>query len=101
MFRGSITNAIPVMLILILVAACATSPPVQEMSDARQAITAAEEADADLLAPDVIDSARRYLVVAERQLQQEAYGLARVNAVRAKDRAVEALQVSQASSELY
>ena len=101
MFRRSITNAIPVMLMLILVAACATSPPVQEMSDARQAITAAEEADADLLAPDVIDSARRYLVVAERQLQQEAYGLARANAVRAKDRAVEALQVSQASSELY
>ncbi len=101
MFRRSVEIALPVLLTLSLLSACANSPPVQEMSDARQAIAAAVAADADLLAPDFLEEARRYLGVAERQLEQESFGLARINAVRAKDRAVEALEVSQASSELY
>ena len=78
-------------------AACATSPPVQEMSDARQAIAAAEAADAGRLAPETLNAARRYLGEAERQLQQEAYGPARMNAVRAKNRAIAALESIQAS----
>jgi hypothetical protein len=81
---------------LLAVSACVTSPPVQEMSDARQAIAAAEEADAERLAPAPLSDARRYLGEAERQLQLEAYGPARMNAVRAKNSAVEALHVSQA-----
>jgi hypothetical protein len=78
-------------------AACATSPPVQEMSDARQAIAAAEAADAGRLAPETLNAARRYLGEAERQLQQEAYGPARMNAVRAKNRAIAALESIQTS----
>ena len=58
----------------LLLSACVTSPPVQEMSDARQAIAAAEAADAQRLAPESLDAARQYLVEAERHLQQEAYG---------------------------
>ena len=77
--------------------ACVTSPPVQEMSDARQAIAAAEDADADRLAAASLNEARAYLGEAERQLQQEAYGSARMSAVRAKNSAVEALEVSQAA----
>jgi hypothetical protein len=80
-------------------AACVTSPPVQEMSDARQAINAAVEADAARLAPESLDDARRFLQEAEQQLAQEAYGLARMNAVRAKNRAGQALRSSQPLSD--
>lgn len=80
---------------LVALTACATSPPVQEMSDARQAITAAEQADASRYAPDSLRDARRFLQEAERQLQQDFYGPARVNAVRAKNRAAQALKSSQ------
>jgi hypothetical protein len=78
-----------------LLAGCATAPPVQEMSDARQAIAAAEEASADERAPDTLNDARRFLETAENLLRQEAYGAARINAVRAKNRAVQALEASQ------
>ncbi|HEY9181566.1 MAG TPA: DUF4398 domain-containing protein, partial [Gammaproteobacteria bacterium] len=71
------------------------APPVQEMSDARQAIMAAEQADAARLAADTLSDARRFLAEAERQIQEEAYGPARMNAVRAKNRAVQALRSSQ------
>ena len=77
--------------------ACAVSPPVQEMSDARQAISAAEDADAAEHAPDILGEARRLLAEAEQQIRAEAYGPARANAVRAKNRAVEALELAQAS----
>lgn len=82
----------------VLLAGCVTSPPVQEMSDARQAIAAAEAADAQRFAPESLSEARRYLVEAERQLQQEAYGPARMNAVRAKNRALVALQASRSDN---
>jgi hypothetical protein len=83
---------------LALLAGCATSPPVQEMSDARQAIAAAEEADAERLAPDQLQDARRLLADAEAQLRQEAFNLARINAVRARNRATQALTVAQAAA---
>ena len=78
-----------------MVAGCVTAPPVQEMSDARQAIVAAEQADAARLAADTLSEARRFLADAERQIQEEAYGPARMNAVRAKNRAVQALRATQ------
>jgi hypothetical protein len=79
----------------LLLAGCVTSPPVQEMSDARQAITAAEQADAARVAADTLAEARRFLAEAERQIQEEAYGPARMNAVRAKNRAALALRSTQ------
>lgn len=79
--------------------ACATAPPVQEMSDARQAIAAAVEADAESLAPRPLADARRFIAQAERQIREEAYGPARANAVRAKNRAVRALQDAQSAAE--
>ena len=69
-----------------LLAGCVTAPPIQEMSDARQAITAAEQANAERAAADTLADARRFLAEAERQIQEEAYGPARLNAVRAKNR---------------
>lgn len=79
----------------IVLAGCVTAPPVQEMSDARQAITAAEQADAGRVAGDTLAAARRFLAEAERQIQEEAYGAARMNAVRAKNRAALALRATQ------
>ena len=77
---------------LLLLAGCVTAPPVQEMSDARQAIAAAEEADANRVATDTLADARRFLAEAERQIQEQSYGPARLNAVRAKNRAAAALR---------
>jgi hypothetical protein len=69
------------------------------MSVARQAIAAAEQANAAGLAPDSLNQARQYLMEAEGQIRQQAYGQARANAVRAKNRAVEALETSQRAAE--
>jgi len=69
------------------------------MSDARQAIAAAEQAQAAKFAPESLGEARRFLADAERQIQEEAYGPARMNAVRAKNRAGQALRTSQAATE--
>ena len=91
----ALERTVAALVATLSLAACATSPPVQEMSDARQAIAAAEEASAATLAPDPLNDARRFLETAEQQLRQEAYGAARINAVRAKNRAVQALEASQ------
>jgi hypothetical protein len=77
---------------VVLLAGCVTAPPVQEMSDARQAISAAELADTDRVAVDTLADARRFLADAERQIQEQNYGPARLNAVRAKNRAASALR---------
>ena len=87
------------VLITVFVLGCATSPPVQEMSDARQAIAAAEDANAVTLAPTPLGDARRYLSQAETQIRNRSFSLARTNAIRAKNSAVEALQVSQAAGQ--
>jgi hypothetical protein len=79
---------------LLVLAACA-SAPVQEMSDARQAIQAAEEAGAATYAPDVLQEAKRLLTSAERKLQREAYTGARLDAREARRKAHEALRESR------
>jgi hypothetical protein len=83
----------------LVLAGCAVAPPVQEMSDARQAIMAAESAGADRWARDAIGEARRFLAEAEEDIAGRAYGPARSNALRAQDRAVRALRQSQAAAE--
>lgn len=83
---------------LMVSAGCATAP-VQEMSDARQAIQAAEEAGAGTLAPDQLRDAKRLLTSAERKLQREAYTSARLDAREARRRAAEALEVARARDE--
>jgi hypothetical protein len=92
-------RALSILAAVAAVCACVSAPPVQEMSDARQAINAAVEADAPRHAPESLNDARRFLEAAEQQIQQQAYGPARMNAVRAKNRAAQALRSSLASSE--
>ncbi|HUG98360.1 MAG TPA: DUF4398 domain-containing protein [Gammaproteobacteria bacterium] len=83
---------------LVLLAAC-VSAPVQEMSDARQAIQAAEEAGAAELAPAALQEAKRLLTSAERKLQREAYASARQDARDARRRAAQALEAARAQGD--
>ena len=99
MIHTRVTLGLLSILATVFVLGCATSPPVQEMSDARQAIAAAEDADADSLATGALNDARDYLGQAESQIRSRSFGMARTNAIRAKNRAVDALQASQAASQ--
>jgi len=83
-----------VVAVVLLLGGCAGAP-VQEMSDARQAIQAAEEAGAAEVAPETLQDAKRLLTSAERKLQREAYGAARADAREARRLASEALRVAR------
>ena len=93
----SITRLFGVLALTLLFAACETAPPVQEMSDARQAITVAREAGAADLAAAELAAAEEYLENAEDKLDDEQYREARHAALEAKLRAQKALQMSEAS----
>ncbi|HJP34599.1 MAG TPA: DUF4398 domain-containing protein [Gammaproteobacteria bacterium] len=99
MIHTRVTNRLLVLLAALVIVGCATSPPVQEMSDARQAIAAAEDADAARFAPAPLDDAKRYLSEAETQIRVRSFNLARKNAIRAKNSAVDALQASQTANQ--
>ena len=92
-----LSHMFSLILLALSVMSCSISPPVQEMSDARQAITAAEVVDAYEHAPTQMGNARRFLEEAEAHIKQQQYGLARSMARIAKNSAVEALEVSQAT----
>jgi predicted S18 family serine protease len=81
-------------LILLLFTACATTAPVQEMSNARQTIQAAVEAGAEIHAPDELANARELLEEASRELEIGNYPLARDYALQAKQRAIQARQTA-------
>jgi hypothetical protein len=78
-------------LLLVALAACTAGPPVQEMSDARQAIAAAREAGAGQYAAAPLTEAVELLGDAERELQVRQYHNARRAAVDAKNAAFDAL----------
>jgi hypothetical protein len=89
---------VSVFLVLCSIMACATVPPVQEMSDARQAIAAAREAGAETYASSQLDRAQDSLIVAEGYLQtgtSSAYWQARKAAISAKELAFAALLTSR------
>ncbi|HEB57840.1 MAG TPA: DUF4398 domain-containing protein [Gammaproteobacteria bacterium] len=69
---------------LLFLVACATPLPVQEMSNARQALQAAEAADAAHFAPQDLRRARRLLDRASTFLEAGEYGQARALAVEAR-----------------
>jgi len=77
--------------VLLAVAGCQTAPPVQEMSDARQAITVAKEAGAAEHAADDLSLAVGFLESAEKALSHREYTRARRDALQAKSKALEAL----------
>lgn len=79
---------------VILTGAGCVSAPVQEMSNARQAIAAAEAAGAADHAPNELAAARTLLTRAEQRLQDKRFREARRAAVAAKTKAVAALEAS-------
>ena len=81
-------------LALLLLASCATTAPVQEMSNARQTIQAAVDAGAETHAPAVLSQARKLLDDASNELEAGNYLLARDYAVQAKQLAIQARQTS-------
>lgn len=79
---------------IVLVTACATAP-VQEMSNARQALDAARSAGADQHAPGTLKQAETLLKKAEEDLAAQEYARARNNADAARDAAIKARAESQ------
>jgi hypothetical protein len=79
-----------------LLAGCQTAP-VQEMSDARQAISVARDAGAEDFAADDLKMAVDSLESAERFLSRREYENARRDALQAKENALTALSRSAAS----
>lgn len=89
--RSSFLSKLMSLLFIAAVATgCSTMPPAQEMSDARQAITAAREAQAERYAAESLREAESFLQRATQDLEQGAYERARRNAVAAKAEAVQA-----------
>ena len=84
---------------LLYLGACETAPPVQEMSDARQAIAVAREAGAEERAAFHLKAAEDYLESAQQALNERAYSEARRDAKQAKMKALDALKASESSKE--
>lgn len=87
--RGSLLFA--AALALPLLSACA-GPPVQEMSNARQAVIAAQRAGAARYAPTPYAQAERWLDDAEFALRGDDFDRARSSARHALDAAREAVR---------
>ena len=79
------------ILSLVLVA-CTINPPVQEMSNARQTIQAAQEAQASVYAPESLREAETLLHQATRALEAGDYQGAREYALAAQQQAIKARQ---------
>lgn len=78
----------------LLLAGCVVSPPVQEMSNARQAISAARAAGAMRFAPTRLMAAQRWLENARYALEIREYGYAERAARTARQRALAALHAA-------
>lgn len=94
MKTGSRTYLFPLLLLVIFLSAC-TGMPVQEMSNARQAVDAARKAGAETHAPEDLKSAEEFLKKAEKALMSGDYSLAKENAKAARKKAVTAQDKSQ------
>jgi hypothetical protein len=80
--------------VMIVMSACAGAP-VQEMSDARQAVRAAQAAGAEERAPAELAEAQRLIADAQESLQRHEYGQAQDTAVQARRQALRALDISR------
>jgi hypothetical protein len=69
--------------------------PIQEMSDARQAIRAAERAGAAQHAPELLEEARTLVERARQDLHTGDYRDARDRAERAREKAMEARRIAE------
>ena len=72
------------LMIVLVLSACATLPPLQEMSNARQTIAAAKEMNPMTEQSEKIQEAERLLSRAERRMEVNLYESARQDALRAQ-----------------
>lgn len=79
-----------------LIVGCATAPPTQEMSDARQSVEAAESVGAETHAPVALDSAQHLLTKAQSDLEAGDFEKAQRDAIAAREAARQAVTISQA-----
>lgn len=87
-------------LLLFALAGCAAAP-VQEMSDARQALQAADAVDASSIAPEPYSEALDKMQRAEVALAEGFFDQARVYAIEAKHTALQARKQALAGSNKY
>lgn len=87
-------------LLFGLLVGCA-SAPVQEMSDARQAIQAARDAGAERYVPETFSGAERLLNQAEKELGLGMYSAAQRTAVAAKETAIRARETAEAAQKTH
>lgn len=90
MFLIELRKALYLLPVAALLFACAAVPPVQEMSDARQALEAAREAEAEKYAEQKLRSAEDSMELATKTLNQGEYEAARMAATVAKALAIKA-----------
>ena len=81
-----------VSIVLAALISCATLPPLQEMSNARQTIVAAKEFSDEANNNQRIIEAERLLARAERRLEFNYFEAARLDAVRAQSEAIAYLE---------
>ena len=81
-----------VAFMLAVLISCATMPPLQEMSNARQTIAAAKEFSDEGKNNKRILEAERLLARAERRIEVNLYEAARLDAVRAQSEAIAYLE---------
>lgn len=99
--RDIISRLLPSVIVILvtgLLTGCA-SAPTQEMSDARQAVRAAQDAGAESLAIGTLSSAEMRLEKAENALKRRTFTRARKNAVMAKEEALKAKNIALAISD--
>ena len=80
------------LMIVFTLSACASVPPLQEMSNARQTIAAAKEMNSSAEQSQKIQEAERLLSRAERRMEVNLYESARQDALRAQKEAIEFIE---------
>ena len=86
-----------ILLLMLTAAGGCAGAPVQEMSNARQAVRAAEHAGAATAAPELMSESKALLKQAEANLRHGEYRTARDEAELARAKAVEARSVAEAA----
>lgn len=89
-----ILYVVTIVLLGFAASACSITAPVQEMSNARQSIQAAKDANAERLAADILAAAQKRLQSARHELNTGEYEKARILALEAKHLALKARQLA-------
>lgn len=86
-------------LFIILIGGCSSQAPIQEMSDARQALQAAKAVQGEHYSPYHFNQAEFLLSQAERELARGAHNIARSSALSAKQAALRAYSLGHSLDE--